>query len=364
MRISTTLLGLALTMLYVLSASGQTNGPNPGVNPVRQIDRAEVRVTRVELQPGAVRAVHTHDDVRFHLFIPVAGQLELTIGSAKPVEATPGQAFFMERGTPHGFRNAGSSPAMVMEVFVKDTGAAALAAPVATETMTYDHVHFGVPDQAKAVEWYAKYLGGQPGPAGEPNERLLFGNTRFIFLKNDKPLPSAGSSVDHIGISFADVAAKMKELEAAGVKVLTPIHEERGLFKSAFIEDPWGAKIEILQDPGTLGFHHVHLRAPDPEAAFQWYLDKFGGERTKLKGQVDALKYGEVWVLADKGEATPSEGHAIDHIGWRTTMDLNAKATELKAKGVKFTTEPTPVRNIHMSYVEGPAVVKIELLQR
>ncbi|PYU31289.1 MAG: hypothetical protein DMG31_12490, partial [Acidobacteria bacterium] len=74
-------------------------------------------------------------------------------------------------------------------------------APVATETLTYDHVHLGVPDPAKAVEWYAKYLGGQPGPAGEPNERLLFGKVRFILLKNDKPLPSAGSAVDHIGLS-------------------------------------------------------------------------------------------------------------------------------------------------------------------
>jgi quercetin dioxygenase-like cupin family protein len=54
------------------------------------------------------------------LFIPVSGKLELTIGSAQPVDAVPGQSYFMEKGTPHGFRNVGSSPAMVMEVFVKD----------------------------------------------------------------------------------------------------------------------------------------------------------------------------------------------------------------------------------------------------
>jgi lactoylglutathione lyase len=238
------------------------------------------------------------------------------------------------------------------------------ATPAVTETLTYDHVHFGVPDQAKAVEWYTKYLGGQPGPAGEPNERLLFGKIRFIFLKTDKPLPSAGSVIDHIGLSFADLDSKMKELKAEGIKIVTPVHQEAGLFKAGFIEDPWGAKIEILQDPETLGFHHVHLRSPDPNAALNWYIEKFGGERTKLKGRVDAVKYGDVWILAQKGDATPSEGHAIDHIGWRTTMDLDAKAAELKAKGVKFTTEPRPVREIHISYVEGPAAVKIELLQR
>ncbi|HXC33447.1 MAG TPA: cupin domain-containing protein [Verrucomicrobiae bacterium] len=129
MRISAVPACLSLLLLCVLQASAQTRpAPDPGVNPVRQIDRAEVRVTRVELQPGAVRSVHTHDDVRFHLFIPIQGKLELTIGSAKPVEALPGQVFFMERGTPHGFRNAGTTPAAVMEVFVKDGGAAAQGA--------------------------------------------------------------------------------------------------------------------------------------------------------------------------------------------------------------------------------------------
>lgn len=113
-------LAALVALLYGLSANSQTKGPDPGVTPVRQIDRSEVRVTRVELQAGAVRSVHAHNDVKYHLFIPVSGKFELTIGSAKPVDAAPGQSFFMERGTPHGFRNVGSSPGMVMEVFVKD----------------------------------------------------------------------------------------------------------------------------------------------------------------------------------------------------------------------------------------------------
>jgi quercetin dioxygenase-like cupin family protein len=125
MRIKAPLAALFLISLCALAASAQNASPNPGVTPVRQMDRAEVRVTRVELQPGAVRSVHQHDDVRFHLFIPITGKIELTIGSAKPVEAVPGQAYFMERGTPHGFRNVGSSPAAVMEVFVKDDAATA-----------------------------------------------------------------------------------------------------------------------------------------------------------------------------------------------------------------------------------------------
>ena len=130
MRIPATIAALSLAFVCALPARAQNAGPNPGVTPIRQIDRAEVRVTRVELQPGAVRSVHTHDDVRFHLFIPITGKIELTMGSAKPIETTPGQAYFMEKGTPHGFRNLGTSPAAVIEVFVKDSPASAWQLPI------------------------------------------------------------------------------------------------------------------------------------------------------------------------------------------------------------------------------------------
>lgn len=119
---------ISVALLYVVQVSAQppaSSGANQGVNPVRLMDRQEVRVSRVGVAPGAVREVHTHDDVRFHLWIPISGQLEITIGSAKPVEATSGQAFFMEKGTPHGFRNIGTTPATVMEIFVKDGSATA-----------------------------------------------------------------------------------------------------------------------------------------------------------------------------------------------------------------------------------------------
>jgi len=129
MRVPVALAALYFLLLCAWPAAAQTTGPNPGVKPVRQIDRAEVRVTRVELQPGAVRSLHQHDDVRFHLFIPITGKIELTMGSDKPVEAIPGQAYFMQRGTPHGFRNIGTSPAAVMEVFVKDDAATARQMP-------------------------------------------------------------------------------------------------------------------------------------------------------------------------------------------------------------------------------------------
>ena len=98
---------------------------DPGVRPTRLIDRAEIRVSRVEIQAGATRRVHQHDDVEYHLWIPLEGNLQITIGSDAPVATKINQAFFMKRGTPHGFKNVGTTPGAALEIFVKPTTAAA-----------------------------------------------------------------------------------------------------------------------------------------------------------------------------------------------------------------------------------------------
>lgn len=110
---------------------------DPGVRPIRLIDRDEIRVSRVELQPGAVRRVHVHDDVEYHVWAPVVGSLEITIGQDAPKAAAPGQAFFMKKGTPHGFRNIGTTPAAVFEIFVKKstTNASTESVPDVTQLL-------------------------------------------------------------------------------------------------------------------------------------------------------------------------------------------------------------------------------------
>ena len=229
-----------------------------------------------------------------------------------------------------------------------------------------DHIHLLVPDQAKGVEWYQKAFGGEK--MTEAPDRLMLGQTRLIFLRNDKGQPSAGSAIDHIGFSVADLDAKLKELEAAGAKIVNPARDVPGLFKLAFVEDPWGTRIEVVQDPETPGLHHVHLRGQDTAQLLAWYSEKFGGESAKLKGRLDGLKYGGVWLLFQRGDAVPSDGHAIDHIGFRT-YDLAAKTAEFKAQTIKFTTEPRPLKlasgtMVNYAYLEGPVGAKIELVQR
>jgi catechol 2,3-dioxygenase-like lactoylglutathione lyase family enzyme len=47
----------------------------------------------------------------------------------------------------------------------------------------------------------------------------------------------------------------------------------------------------LVEDPDALGIHHVELHVPNPEQTLQWYVHAFGGDRTKYKGQVEAVRY-------------------------------------------------------------------------
>ncbi|MGH9550497.1 MAG: VOC family protein [Terriglobales bacterium] len=123
-----------------------------------------------------------------------------------------------------------------------------------------------------------------------------------------------------------------------------------------------------------LTWDHVHLRSPNPEATAKWFESMLGGEiiRTMQQGQprIDVKLGGANIFIApvtpgdgvNSPPATPYQG--LDHFGL-TCTGIDAIAAELKAKGVKFTKEPTTVRpGVRICFIRGPEGISIELLDR
>jgi catechol 2,3-dioxygenase-like lactoylglutathione lyase family enzyme len=235
-----------------------------------------------------------------------------------------------------------------------------------SETMMYDHVHLAVPDPPTAAAWYGTHFGGEEVDGRD--ERRLIGTTRFIFRQEANPRPSEGGAVDHLGFSVMDLDAKLRELEADGARITTPRRDVEGLFPLAFVTDPWGVRLEIVQDPQHLGFHHIHLRSPDPEATLQAYMGLFGGVRTPMRGRLDGIYYpGNVWVLVTRGEGVPTVGTTIDHLGWRASH-ADTKLAELRGEGTTISREPNELTfengTIRFFFIDGPYGVNIEIVQR
>ena len=76
-----------------------------------------------------------------------------------------------------------------------------------------------------------------------------------------------------------------------------------------------------------------------------------------------------VWILADRGDSVPSQGHAIDHIGWRSMGAINETKSTLEGKSVQLTSQPQPLNlpngpTINFFYVAGPSGTRIEIVER
>ena len=119
---------LALTMWPVLAhaqaqAQPQPQSPTPRqpVTVTQLLQRPEMRVIRVAIQPNATRTAHAHADALFHLFMPLDGTIEVAIEGEATARLGPWQAHFFKGGTTHAFTNTSDAVVQWLEVFVQTT---------------------------------------------------------------------------------------------------------------------------------------------------------------------------------------------------------------------------------------------------
>jgi mannose-6-phosphate isomerase-like protein (cupin superfamily) len=130
LRVAAPALGLVLLSMTLLAQEAPVLGDrstplrplagegNIGISNAVLRDQPDVRVLRVVVEPGGARAMHAHTDVKFHLFTPISGAMELRL-EHDTIEVQPWHPYYMAAGTQHGFHNPGPEPVEVMETFIR-----------------------------------------------------------------------------------------------------------------------------------------------------------------------------------------------------------------------------------------------------
>ncbi len=252
------------------------------------------------------------------------------------------------------------------------------AAPAEVRAADADYHHVTITSSAppESVRWYSEYLGCE-AVADRDDTADCFG-VEVTFLVQPTMGSTQGTGINHIGISYPDLTAKMAELEAVGVRGSgvrlqrfpggATLREAPGGYLHGYIFDPWGTRIELLEDQEYPGFHQVHLSATDPQATLDWYERMFGGERAEHAGD-EGVRFPSVWLFASAhGEGTPAttEGRAIDHVGF-VVDDIEAAAAELREAGVEFQEAPAVSANaraaVPRAFIYGPDNVRLALVE-
>jgi catechol 2,3-dioxygenase-like lactoylglutathione lyase family enzyme len=112
-----------------------------------------------------------------------------------------------------------------------------------------EHVHFWLPaaEIPKSQAWYAKTFGGKAGTRNDAAVVDVPGG-QLRFAKADKAqVPTRGRVLDHIGFDVKDLRAMIARIEGEGIKLDEPYRKSPTGNAVAYITDPWGTRIELVE---------------------------------------------------------------------------------------------------------------------
>ena len=138
------------------------------------------------------------------------------------------------------------------------------------QTRAFIHVHLTSDKPLCTADWYVRHLGAvtraQPRtgpcdvPFAAPSEPLgvirspattvRLDDVSLIVYPKQKPgafVSTRGHVVDHIAVTYPDVAAAVTRLKAEGVKILEDVHAFGTAGRAAMIEGPDAIAIELVE---------------------------------------------------------------------------------------------------------------------
>ncbi len=233
--------------------------------------------------------------------------------------------------------------------------------------LTYGHVHLNVSDIELHKQLWVEHFGGVVTQKG-PLVAVRLPNFLVALSSREPTGPSQGTVMDHFGFKVRNMAKFLAKWRAAGRTVDSEFTGTEGL-PNAYVTMPDGARVELQEDQGLsveVAGYHIHFFTPEFEELLDWYVDVFGleirprgGIPTTTNAPGMNMSFGNA-----RGEAAPTRGRAIDHIGFELD-DLEAFCEQLKAKGIEFDVEYREIDSIALkiAFITDPAGTYIELTE-
>lgn len=232
---------------------------------------------------------------------------------------------------------------------------------------TFTHAHMRVPNTTEAAEWHQALFGGEIISRG-PGQAILHGNGMIMTMQTEgETPPSQGGVIDHFGIAVDDAAATVALAAKMGAQIRSEPRVGVTASTVAFIEDPWGTRIELLEDPIYKGVNHLHMMVSDADGVHDWFLEVLGGEDipARGKGRFHTILYDDLWVhisQPQEGVPAPSRYRSLDHVGFRVPS-LEAFGEALEASGYEpYEVRPNPPGS-DLMFFEGPEGIHFEIAE-
>jgi catechol 2,3-dioxygenase-like lactoylglutathione lyase family enzyme len=224
------------------------------------------------------------------------------------------------------------------------------------------HLHLNSSDPDGQKKFWLDVIGARAAKLGPVDVYAMPGVLVMVTKKPQKPEPTEGSVVNHVGVKVRDYDGVLARVKAAGMTATT-VNETQSM-----VAGPDGLKVELIKDPKAEApamNHHVHFFTQDVTATQKWYCDTFGAIKGK-RGRFEAADLPGVNLSFSPSDTktTASKGRALDHIGFEV-RDLEAFTKKLEASGVKMDVayRKVPSLGISIAFFTDPWGTYIELTE-
>ena len=224
------------------------------------------------------------------------------------------------------------------------------------------HLHLNSADPEAQKKFWIDVIGARAAKLGPMDVYAMPGALVVVTKKPEKPEPTEGSVINHIGVSVRDYDGVLAKVKAAGMTATTVSETQ------TMVAGPDGLKVELIKNPKAEApamNHHIHWFTQDVTATQKWYCDTFGAVKGK-RGRFEAADLPGVNLSFSPSETKTanSKGRALDHIGFEV-RDLEAFTKKLESSGIKMDVayRKVPSLGISIAFFTDPWGTYIELTE-
>ncbi|MCK0157752.1 VOC family protein [Cellulophaga sp. F20128] len=252
-------------------------------------------------------------------------------------------------------------------------------------SVNFHHVHLNVTDRDSTIAYYQKYFGASQVKYRDRVD-ALFTEKSFLLMNlvDTPPSTHLGSSLWHIGWSGVDGQSEFDWRVKEGIAVHTPITPLGDNFWMYF-RGPENEVVEVYTGNKNHRFEHIHLLSTDVNKTMDWFKSNLGlipvyekakqWQNNKLRWKWNLLTVNNINIIVfgkpvekeswwSNEEFKPTDGSAIDHIGF-STKNIEFLMKKMKYDGLDIVQDIKidPIHGMKSFFVRGLDSLLVEIVE-
>ncbi|MCK8482267.1 VOC family protein [Psychroserpens algicola] len=251
--------------------------------------------------------------------------------------------------------------------------------------VNFHHVHLNVTDRDSTISYYQKYFGATQVKYRDRVD-ALFTEKSFLLMNlvDTAPETHVGSSLWHIGWSGVDGQSEFDWRVNEGIAVHTEITPLGDSFWMYFL-GPEKEVVEVYTGNKNHRFEHIHLLSSDVDKTMDWFKYNLGlnpvyeeakqWQNNMLRWKWNLLTINNINIIVfgkpveeeswwSNEEIKPTDGSAIDHIGFSTeNIEFLINKMRFDELDIVHDIKIDSIHGMKSFFVRGPDGLLVEIVE-